>query len=363
MNSNDILDSESIIFILGAGASVDAGIPHAAQMVKDFEGILNEKKNNTLKELYLLLKSSILFQRGLREFNVFPLVSIEDILNIIESLKQKQENILYPFIGSWSNHLIKTSGDNFELVDKLDELIRRSLYEWVTLDNYNSATYYNEIGRLSKELNFPIRIFSLNYDTCVEEAFKKKSYILESGFHPDTYIWSYDRFELPLEENIDAYLYKLHGSINWKRNEKGELITSAAMSVKQNPQVIFGTMMKMKSLDPYLFSIYELRRYTLNSKLKFIVIVGYSFSDDHINKLIQQSLLMKETIKLIIVSPDQSHEYKCKVINTLNSDLGVDHAGIKENRLIYQHYTAKEYFEKLSVDYLKNFLESEKLPF
>lgn len=361
MNSIEILDSESIIFVLGAGASVDSNIPHAGKMVSEFEGILSGEKYLKEKELYLLLKSSILYQRGLREFNPSSVVSIEDILNVIESLKQKQENILYPFIGNWSNQLIKTSGENFEIVDKLDEMIRNSLYEWVTLDNYNISSYYCAIGSLSREVSFPIRIFSLNYDICVEEAFKKNSYYLESGFDFETCIWSYDRFDLPLESNVDAYLYKLHGSINWKRNEKGELITSA--SIPQDPQVIFGTMMKMKSLDPYLFSIYELRRCSLHSNLKFIVIVGYSFSDDHINKLIQQALIKNENLKLLIVDPCIDQLAQERILKTLNTGLQLGNPKIDIEKLIPMKKSARIFFENLSLDIFKQHLNSKDLPF
>ncbi|MEQ1105853.1 SIR2 family protein [Acinetobacter ursingii] len=359
MNTNNFLDSDSVIFILGAGASVDAKIPHASQMVINFEKILSDEKYAEEKELYLLLKSAILFQRGLKCFIPNFLVSIEDILNVIESLKQKQENILYPFIGNWSNQLVKTSGENFSLVDKLDELIRGSLYKWVAPENYNYSIYYNKIGELSKSLSFPIRVFSLNYDICVEEAFKKGNYILETGFHESTYKWSYERFESPLECNIDAYLYKLHGSINWKRNEQGELMRSD--SVVENPQVIFGTIMKLRSLDPYLFSIYELRRWSLNKNLKFIVIVGYSFSDDHINKLIQQGLSNNQDLKLIVVDLSVDDNFKEKVRNSLKD--AFNNLSVNSERIIYYKNTAKSFFEDLDKEYLKSYLDNDGLPF
>lgn len=358
MNTHNFLDSDSVIIILGAGASVDAKIPHASKMVENLEKILNNEEYKKEKDLYLLLKSSIILQRGLKSFNPTKLVSIEEILNVIESLKQKQENILYPFIGNWANHLIKTSGDDFSIVDNLDRLIRSSLFGWVTPQNYIHSKYYNKIADLSKQLSFPIRIFSLNYDICVEKAFEKTSCILETGCDKESYLWSYERFDLPPSENVDAYLYKLHGSIDWTRNESGELLKSDSQH-SNNPEVIFGTTMKMRSLDPYLFSLYELRRYSLHKNLKFIIIIGYSFSDDHINKLIQQSLLKNNLLKLIIVDLYADNDFKDKV----NSSMSDGKSNLVQDTFIYEEKRAKDFFESLNKDYLLQYLENDDLPF
>jgi hypothetical protein len=41
---------------------------------------------------------------------------------------------------------------------------------------------------------------------------------------------------------------------------------------------------KLEAADPYIFYAYEFRRFCILSKL--IVIIGYSFSDLHINKML-----------------------------------------------------------------------------
>src|ERR1700730_4893949 len=85
--------------------------------------------------------------------------------------------------------------------------------------------------------------------------------------------------------------YKLHGSINWKRNPT----TKELFSVEQiesvdadKMEVIFGREFKLEAADPYLFYAYKFRDLTLLATL--IVSLGYGFGDGHINKMLTQSL-------------------------------------------------------------------------
>lgn len=52
--------------------------------------------------------------------------------------------------------------------------------------------------------------------------------------------------------------------------------------------------------DPYLFYAYEFRKYSLLAKL--IVCVGYGFGDDHINKILSQTLRDEENRRLLVIS-------------------------------------------------------------
>ena len=347
----------TLLFILGAGSSIDAGIPTAYKMVTDFEEKI--KNDDELKKLYSFFKSAIVFQRGLKSYAPNISVSIEEILNVIEALNLQEDNILYPYIGTWSQHFLKTSGADFENVRKLDERIRELLFSWVTLNDYRKSKYFSNIGRLSAEINSSIRIFSLNYDICVEKAFSISNMRIETGISPETYEWSSLRFDdLPEDEIPDAYLYKLHGSIDWEKQDSG-LPKYSETPIKDDPQVIFGTAVKLRSLDPYLFNLYELRKYSLHENLKFIVIIGYSFNDDHINRLIQQSLIQRKLIKLIIIAPDTlGQDYEKSVREKFLSE------NIEKNRLIFVNAFAKDFFENLNLDFFNQYYqEDSSLPF
>ncbi|NCI78754.1 hypothetical protein XA39_05315 [Acinetobacter tandoii] len=355
--NKDYFKDNTLLFILGAGSSIDAGIPTAYKMVTDFEEKI--KNDDELKKLYSFFKSAIVFQRGLKSYAPNISVSIEEILNVIEALNLQEDNILYPYIGTWSQHFLKTSGADFENVRKLDERIRELLFSWVTLNDYRKSKYFSNIGRLSAEINSSIRIFSLNYDICVEKAFSISNMRIETGISPETYEWSSLRFDdLPEDEIPDAYLYKLHGSIDWEKQDSG-LPKYSETPIKDDPQVIFGTAVKLRSLDPYLFNLYELRKYSLHENLKFIVIIGYSFNDDHINRLIQQSLIQRKLIKLIIIAPDNlGQDYEKSVREKFLSE------NIEKNRLIFVNAFAKDFFENLNLDFFNQYYqEDSSLPF
>ena len=355
--NKDYFKDNALLFILGAGSSIDAGIPTAYKMVSDFEDRI--KNDNELKKLYSYFKSAIIFQRGLKCYSPNISVSIEEILNVIEALNLQEDNILYPYIGTWSQHFLKTSGADFENVRKLDVKIRELLFSWVTLNDYRKSKYFSNIGRLATEINTSIRIFSLNYDICVEKAFQISDMRIETGISPETYEWSSLRFDdLPDNEIPDAYLYKLHGSIDWQKQDSG-LPKYSETPIKDDPQVIFGTAVKLRSLDPYLFNLYELRKYSLHENLRFIVIIGYSFSDDHINRLIQQSLLQRKLIKLIIIAPDNEEKlYEKTVREKFLSE------NIEDNRLIFVNEFAKNFLENLNLDFFNQYYQEDPdLPF
>ncbi|MBH1971655.1 hypothetical protein FK216_10215 [Moraxellaceae bacterium AER2_44_116] len=355
------LTSDSVIFLLGAGASVDAKIPHAAKMVKELEREF-QGDYKKLRPLYLLLKSAILFQRGLDDESPSTMVGVEDILNVIEELKKKHKNVLYPYIGTWSYHLTKVAGNDFENIIELDRLIRNKLYEWVANDvkSYAPARYLSKIVSLAKEIAFKMRIFTLNYDLCLEKSCEELRYNLEVGFNKNN-SWSDDRFIDGENSDVDAYLYKLHGSIDWVKNEEIGLPERRPQAVN-NAQLIFGTSVKMNSLDPYLYYIYEFRKYTKNKDLRFMIIVGYSFSDDHINNIITQALKANTYLKLIVVTYiaesdnaelAQEKDRVCKKIQVDN------------DRVIWEIFGAKLFLEeKLTIDYLvENLTTKSDLPF
>ncbi|MEO9279527.1 SIR2 family protein [Acinetobacter sp. WA-87] len=355
--NKDYFKDNTLLFILGAGSSIDAGIPTAYKMVSDFEDRI--KNDNELKKLYSYFKSAIIFQRGLKCYSPNVSVSIEEILNVIEALNLQEDNILYPYIGTWSQHFLKTSGADFENVRKLDVKIRELLFSWITLNDYRKSKYFSNIGRLATDINTSIRIFSLNYDICVEKAFRISDMRIETGISPETYEWSSLRFDdLPDNEIPDAYLYKLHGSIDWEKQDSG-LPKYSETPIKDDPQVIFGTAVKLRSLDPYLFNLYELRKYSLHENLRFIVIIGYSFSDDHINRLIQQSLLQRKLIKLIIIAPDNEEKlYERTVREKFLTE------NIEDNRLIFVNEFAKNFLENLNLDFFNQYYQEDPdLPF
>ncbi len=72
-----------------------------------------------------------------------------------------------------------------------------------------------------------------------------------------------------------------------------------------NSVMIFGGGAKLKSVDPYLFNVYEFRRWTMG-QMRRLVTIGYSFSDGYINELIQQAFQSDPTRELLVVGRSQT---------------------------------------------------------
>ena len=352
------LREDSLLFLLGAGASVDAGIKHAKDMTLDIERkIGSQKEFKTFYELYNYLKSSIIFQRGLEGAFDDQTATIEELLDVLSEINQQQQNKLYPFIGSWNIHLLKVAGKNFEITAKFDEKIRSQLFQWINIENYDRSSYFRKLGDLASDLGSAVRVFTLNYDICVEQAFVGTDFRIELGFNDDRK-WNASKFDTNENTDVDVYLYKLHGSIDWIRDTDSGGVLKLCDHPQSSPEVIFGTAGKLSSIDPYLFYVHELRKYTLNEALRFIVVVGYSFSDDYVNGLIGQAIARSEYLKVLVVAPAEKKESGVDTHKNSERSRIAAMLGIGEDRVEYENMIAKKFFEKnMNLGYFRNKLD------
>jgi len=298
---------DDVIFLLGAGCSVDAGIPTVNQMVHEIESkLIHTDEWEKYRQLYYYIKSAVIYSDGI--FGEFDrVVGIERLMIVLSELEKKEKNIVYPFIANWNNRLIDLAGTNFEKIKELRELITRQLLKWVKLPNYQPAQYYKRFYDFQQELGYPIRMFSLNYDLCLEHS-QPNAVDLELGFD-DNGEWNSYRFDLSNQAvSAGIYLYKLHGSIDWTRDSEHNNILQLAAHPVDTPDLIFGTEVKMQSIDPYLFNVYELRNYLLACKL--VIVIGYSFSDDYINSLLRQALQKDVGRAILIIDLNKSPNFR-----------------------------------------------------
>ncbi len=341
------LREDSLLFLLGAGASVDAGIKHAKAMTLDIEEkIRSDAEFQEFDDLYNYLKSSIIYQRGLEGAFHDQTATIEELLDVLSEINQKHQNKLYPFIGGWNIHLLKVAGEEFEKVAKLDKQIRGQLFQWINISNYDNARYFRGFKDLVADIGSAVRVFTLNYDICVEKALAGTGFGIELGFNSGRE-WEATKFDANENTDVGMYLYKLHGSIDWERDEGNGNILKLCDNPQPSPELIFGTAAKLSSIDPYLFYVHELRKYSLNEALRFIVVIGYSFSDDYVNGLIGQAVTRSEYLKVLVVAPvfedkadlvpERISQEKNRIASLLN---------VTPERIEYENQTAKQFFEE-----------------
>lgn len=336
--------SKDIIFLLGAGASAEAGIPVSGEMINLVEKSLEPAID---EGLYHHVKSAIHFSAGLKGHfgNAVPF-NIETLINTLYELERNEEHPLYPFIAAWSSRFVALAGPDFGEVRRFRQRILRDLKKWMCPEDSGKADYYRGLITLQRDLNYPLHIFSLNYDLCVENL-NNSDFRVETGFanYGPSHSWDWERFvDMETSNNVapQLVLYKLHGSINWKRRpETKELFCVQQIESvdAEKMEVIFGREFKLEAADPYLFFAYKFRELSLVTKL--IATVGYGFGDAHINKMLTQSMRTDPERRLLVIQrgEEKDCDARAKEIGTI-LDLGA-----ARNQVVVQPVSAKQFLE------------------
>lgn len=135
----------------------------------------------------------------------------------------------------------------------------------------------------------PVEIFTTNYDLLFEEAFERAQAPYFDGFSG-----SREAFFDPASVSDDGLsprwskLWKLHGSLGWKANERGEVVRTGQADATH---LIFPEHLKYDQTQkaPYAALLDRLRSF-LASDDTLLVSVGFSYADAHIAARISEAL-------------------------------------------------------------------------
>jgi len=182
---------------------------------------------------------------------------------------------------------------------------------------------------LTRPLNLRrVNIFTLNYDTLIEQATDAQGAVLVDGF-----VGSLRRVFRPESYDLDFYfpaqttegrvhrfdravhLYKLHGSINWHKCEQswenpyGLYAALYNADCSQDDTLIYPTPLKYGQVLGLPYSE-MFRRFgnAIAQPQSVLFVIGYRFGDDHVNALIRQSLAVP-SVTIVIVDPDPKSEF------------------------------------------------------
>lgn len=341
-----------VVFLLGAGASVDAGIPTSCGMIENLEKLLRDDTEwKAYAPLYNFVKSSIVYADGIQGKFDNSSFNIERLVNTLDELLKSDKHPIFPFIGSWTPKLPEVSGNNFSSLNLFrKKIVEQLIRHWVQPEYDEKATYYEGLSVFQKEFQYPLRVFTLNYDLCIEKICAED---VERGFGEGKQ-WDWRVFDNEEHISKNIFLYKLHGSIDWTRDENDCLIYKDCNISPDNIEIIFGTTYKLQYIDPFLYFAYEFRKWTL-SDAKIIICIGYGFADDHINGIIAQALNNNNECKLLMVSPSKSPDQETDRIRSI---LSVD-----SHNIVHRNMSAKDFLNTLSVDTLVKLFPENEPPF
>lgn len=207
--------------------------------------------------------------------------NIEEILTEIRALKQVAGK------GKVREFVAK------DLLD-LDKEICEIISAEVDKELPNEDSPYHNIAIWSRSISREkaVHVFTTNYDLLIEQAFEEESCPYFDGFIGAKNAF----FDLGVVENEYllhprwSRLWKIHGSINWRLDNKKNVIRSYKKEENQS-YLIYPSHLKYDQSRkmPYLAMLDRLKEF-LMSPSSALFICGYSFSDDHINDVIVQSL-------------------------------------------------------------------------
>lgn len=346
---------DELVLLFGAGASVEAGVPHSKGMIERLEKLIAaESEWIAFRPLYDYVKSAVLFADGMRGQADTTAYNIERLVETLDELSKRDEHPLFPFVGAWHPKLSEVAGVDFKVVSEFrSAIVKRLRDDWIPLDQVEMSNYYGGVLRLQRGYQHPLRVFSLNYDLCVEEQCRRNGGNgPQRGFEGRSWNWrqlaEVDN-EIGAEDDL-VCLYKLHGSIDWffDRSAGGRLAYRDNVSSipLDDSALIFGTSYKLQYTDPFLFLAYEFRRWTLEARM--VLVVGYGFADAHINEILRQALDGDATKVLVVVSPGVSEDEVA--LRREEREIGAM-LGLRENRQVVRVACgAKEFLEAVTIE-------------
>lgn len=310
----EFFNLKNVNFLFGSDTSSGA-IPTMSKLYEDlhfdedeketeceFDSIV-KKEGDNLEKCLNVMYSARSYYSGLEDSDKEEQKKIESQKSLYDSLIKKIEN-----------HIFNSINISFE-----SEAGQKVLAYY--------KTFYQKLALRNKD-NSRIRVFTTNNDLFNEIALDALNihYIngfsggLHKFFNPAifNYTWSkrmdtsIDKYE-PVENMV--YLYKIHGSVNWREtkdagNNYFEIEEVIPSETKADGSVlIYPTPTKQdKSLgSPYVDLFREFQNKLLEPH-SVLFVIGYSFSDRHVNDIIYRALATNSTINVVIFGTKPNEE-------------------------------------------------------
>lgn len=299
------------------------------------------------------LSMAQLWDEAVKEFKIENVDGLNNIIEAVKFPKEKSEKKDIEALLSQVEGFIKFSEDK-EIVFKegkkklsdLKDLLFKLIQKKCTIPTPPNEAFPHKVLLEKilqrKQTSSRVKVFTLNYDLLFEDAATAVNAIVIDGFSftfPRTFSGRYfdydvvqrERSKLKEEDNFIQrvfHLHKLHGSINWERNEK-----AGTIEIKEKPdKALMVYPREAKYEDSYEQPFFEMMaRFQRNLRLNddtLLVCIGYSFNDKHINAAIEEALNQNPGFRLAIIDPGFDNENTSKSLKTIK-----EHA-LKSERIL-----------------------------
>jgi NAD-dependent SIR2 family protein deacetylase len=327
------LVSTDCVVLLGAGASVEAGLPTSNQLTRlalqETDGETDEK--TLFRMLYGFVAGSILFMESKNGRNPLDVsISVEEIAEALSALdsfdRWKYSKLFLGMDPSLEELRLKHASlfrlrglrkalEEFSNADaaikrRATEALSRQIVEggFIYPSFYKQAFYnllelcFNQLKAPTKPLDYLVPlarngnvrcVATLNFDTLFEQtcALANRAY--------DVGVFEWTRGDLVFFDGVLPVL-KLHGSVDWvkefgsEQREDDDRPIGPERITRGTPVhgwlsprpacVLFGTRSKLEASGPFLDLLHRFESDL--SQVSRVAVIGYSFADDHINSVL-----------------------------------------------------------------------------
>jgi hypothetical protein len=357
---------EKTVFLLGAGASMDAGCLSSQQMLASLRDKIyglppSDSRRRPFQSIHEFILASLSYERSMRSSGRLSQpgpVNIEDFVMVLRQLVDREFIVPAPLIGSWNDKII---GWEFQyenvFTDFLAFVTNLLISGWTRFDKAKADDLVAPFRHLMEsDEPFEADIFALNYDLIWETCFNNETEkTVETGFTSGRWTGEFDD---PLSV-AKVRLAKLHGSVDWFFDKEAEEVRAEGDPVDE-PLIIFGSAYKMQSFDPFISLLSRFRSRLQECSL--YVIVGYSFQDRYINNILIQSLASKLARSAIVVDPhaESSESLSAQIEETQSSRSLNEMLNLKRvspRRLEVVPMKAQDFYQDYLADGAKKLIE------
>lgn len=314
-----------MIFLLGAGASIPAGLKGIKTLTTGFEELLKGRH----QEAYNFIKATLESKYGY--------VDVEHILQQLNEFVYSTRETLYLFYGEPDDNLAEYQNEFSGLMRKIRVFFRETLETDVNINYLSGLEGF--ISNSSK-----LDIFTLNYDSVIETFCEENHIEYTDGFE---LYWNPNAFK----SGGGINLYKLHGSLYWFTTEDGKLIKIPLKKLSTDKEDMFyysGKKISESMIYPAISKRLEgtpfshLREIFKTKLLEedLLIVVGYSFRDEEILSIVQDQFQINSDLWLAIV--DLESDKVKKIVCRENTNLS--------NRTIALKMKTEEAFGKRSLN-------------
>ena len=198
-------------------------------------------------------------------------------------------------------------------IDPLSNQIKELVYEFYgTHPAPNKLSAWTRLLKGLEEIDPVIEIFTTNYDLVLEDVIEEAKVKVDCGLDRsqrsmrlDSAFWNPSS---PLSHTNRGLLTKLHGSVDWQR-ENGDIIVgpSRFSGDHQNHCILYPGYKGEPTEEPFSIFHEHLRNVVRGEygSLTAAIFIGFAFRDNHINSILDD--LPSKLLRYVITKSDEEH--------------------------------------------------------